>query len=349
VKDSRERRVQELSSCASDLVGGHDVIMFDLDGVIYRDHEAIPGAAQHLAEVRRRGVAPAFVTNNASRTPDEVAQRLRGMDIEAAAADVVTSAQAVARLMATELPPGCRVLVAGGPGLVAALEEQGMVPVVGMDDDPVAAVQGFGQTVDWTVLAEVAYAVQAGLPWFASNTDRTVPTARGTAPGNGALVAAVRAAVDVDPVVAGKPEPALFDETIRRVGGTRPLVVGDRLDTDIEGANRVGAHSLLVLTGVSGLADLASARPHERPDFVAPGLEGLLSAHPPIEVDAGSVRCAGWLAEVVDGAVQVRAESAASTATALLRAAVTAAWQHVDATGTVADMAQVEQQRQRMA
>jgi glycerol 3-phosphatase-2 len=204
-------------------------------------------------------------------------------------------------------------------------------------------VQGFGSTVDWQALAEVAHAVNSGLPWFASNTDRTIPTARGVAPGNGMLVAAVRAAVDVDPVVEGKPEPALFDETVLRVGGDRPLVVGDRLDTDIEGANRVGADSLLVLTGVSRLRELAAATPRERPGYVAPGLGGLFELHPPLGRDSGAVTCDGWSATVQQEEVSVREVSpGGGRPIALVRAAVSAAWQHLDTNGTVAGMQQVD-------
>jgi HAD superfamily hydrolase (TIGR01450 family) len=341
VSNSRRRDVTRLSSSRVPLVDAYDVVMFDLDGVVYLGREPVEGAQGQLARLRHMGVKVAYVTNNASRTPDEVAEHLLSMGVDATAEDVVTSAQAVASLMAEALPRGARVLAVGSTGLVNALQERGLVVVHSMDEEPAAAVQGFGARVDWTALAEVAHVVNSGRPWFASNTDRTIPTARGIAPGNGMLVAAVRAAVDVEPVVAGKPEPALFDETVRRVGGTRPLVVGDRLDTDILGANRVGADSLLVLTGVSRLPELAAAGPHERPGFVAPNLSGLFEQHPPVEFDNGTACCAGWTAEVIDGVVRVRTTEPGESDLGLVRAAVSAAWQHEDTTGSTADMQQV--------
>jgi HAD superfamily hydrolase (TIGR01450 family) len=342
VSDGRRRDVLRLCSSDVPLVRSYDVVMFDLDGVVYRGPDPVPGAREHLARLRADKVAVAFVTNNASRSPEAVAERLRSMGVEAASEDVVTSAQAVARVMTGQLRPGARVLTVGGGGLVEALEEHGFTIVRSAEEDPEAVVQGFGSTVDWQALAEVAHAVNSGLPWFASNTDRTIPTARGVAPGNGMLVAAVRAAVDVDPVVAGKPEPALFDETVLRVGGDRPLVVGDRLDTDIEGANRVGADSLLVLTGVSRLRELAAATPRERPGYVAPGLGGLFELHPPLGRDGAAVTCGGWKARVQDDEVSVRAVSPGGGPIALVRAAVSAAWQHLDETGTAAGMQQVD-------
>jgi HAD superfamily hydrolase (TIGR01450 family) len=347
VSNSRRRDVTRLSSCEAPLVAAYDLVMFDLDGVVYLGSEPVEGAQEELARLRQEGVKVAYVTNNASRTPDDVAEHLVGMGVDATAEDVVTSAQAVASLMAEALPQGARVLAVGSAGLVNALQERGLVVVTSMDQEPSAAVQGFGAHVDWTALAEVAHVVNSGMPWFASNTDRTIPTARGIAPGNGMLVAAVRAAVDVEPVVAGKPETALFDETVRRVGGTRPLVVGDRLDTDIEGANRVGADSLLVLTGVSRLPELATAGPHERPGFVAPTLGALFERHAPIEVEDGTASCAGWTAEVVDGVVRVQATEPDPSNLGLVRAAVSAAWQHVDTTGSPADMHHVEGRLQR--
>ena len=344
MSESRRRDVLRLSSCDTPLVRSYDVVMFDLDGVIYRGPDPVPGARDQLARLRADGVAVAFVTNNASRSPEAVAERLRAMGVEAAREDVVTSAQAVARVMAGQLRRGARVLVVGGGGLVDALQEHGLTIVRSMEEGPEAVVQGFGPTVDWRALAEAAHAVNSGLPWFASNTDRTIPTARGVAPGNGMLVAAVRAAVDVDPVVAGKPEPALFDETVLRVGGSHPLVVGDRLDTDIEGANRVGADSLLVLTGVSRLRELAAASPRERPGFVAPGIGGLFEPHPPLARDGDAITCDGWSAGFQGDEVVVRAVGSGGAPIALVRAAVGAAWQHVDTTGRTASMQQVDDQ-----
>jgi len=337
----RHRSIQRLAVCDEELVAGYDVAMLDLDGVVYRGGHAVAGAPAHVEAVRARGLRVAFVTNNASRAPAAVAAQLRDLGVAARDEDVVTSAQAVARLIAVRFGAGARILCVGGDGLRAALTDCGLTPVSGLGQDPVAVVQGFGPDVGWPELAEASYAVSAGLPWYASNTDRTVPTARGTAPGNGMLVEAVAAATRTRPEVAGKPEPALFDETVLRVGGTRPLVIGDRLDTDIEGANRVGADSLLVLTGVSGLGDVASAPPPLRPTFVSADLEGLWVAHPQVSVDADVTTCAGFAAVVESGAVRVRDTRAATArrdghaeAVALVRVVVGCAWHHADTGGS---------------
>ncbi len=223
----------------------------------------------------------AYVTNNALRTPDAVAAHLTELGIPAQAGDVITSAQAVARLIADQVPQGSRVLVVGGEGLRVALRERGLVPVESADDDPAAVVQGYGgPELPWGRFAEASYAVARGVPWFASNTDLTIPSGRGIAPGNGAAVEVVRIATGAEPQVAGKPLPPMHRETILRTGAERPLVVGDRLDTDIEGAFNGGVDSLLVLTGVTDGAQLLSAPPHHRPTYVDADLRGCSPGSP---------------------------------------------------------------------
>ena len=332
------RPVHMLGASTGPLFSSYDVIMFDLDGVLYRGDEAIPWAAAGVQSVRDAGASAAFVTNNAARTPADVAAHLDEVGIPADPSDVVTSAQAAARLVAAQVPAGAAVLVVGGAGLEAALREHGLRPVRELADGPAAVVQGYSRNVAWTHLAEASYAVTAGLPWVASNTDRTIPTARGIAPGNGMLVAAVAAASGRQPVVAGKPQAPLFDETVRRVGGRRPLVVGDRLDTDIEGANVVGADSLLVLTGVDGAREVCNADPLRRPTFVAPDLRGL--TRPQAAVDSVQqaastldVRCGPWRAFVTTAGVlelvhDSTGDPAADPDLAItrLRAGVAAAW-----------------------
>jgi HAD superfamily hydrolase (TIGR01457 family) len=254
----------------------YDTAMLDLDGVVYRGKDAIPHAVSTLTSAIRAGMRLAYVTNNASRTPQMVAEHLQQLGLPAGAEDVVTAAQAVARLIAEQIPEGARVLVIGGEGLRQAVIGYGLVVVSSADDDPAAVVQGYTPDTSWNDLAEAAYAVERGAAWFAANTDKTMPTARGIAPGNGALVGAVATATGSWPMVAGKPEPALHRETMLRTGAHRPLVVGDRLDTDIEGANRVGVDSLLVLTGVTRLDDLREAPTEHQPTYMAQDLRGLL-------------------------------------------------------------------------
>ena len=303
----------------------YDLAMLDLDGVVYLGADPIDGAAPALTTARERGLRLAYITNNASRTAHQVAEKLREMGMpEVSDEDVVTSAQAVAHLMADDLPAGSAVLVVGGEGLRAPLEERGLRCVSSLDDSPVAVVQGFHADIGWHELSEASYAIQSGLPWYASNTDLTVPTARGIAPGNGSLVQAVRNATGAEPIVAGKPQRALFDETIARVGGTHPLMVGDRLDTDIDGAINAGIDSLVVLTGVSSLQEIADAGREHRPTFVSKDLRGLDEMHHDITIDDDRARCGDALVELVDGTVTVKEGDPSATST--LRAVVALAW-----------------------
>ena len=327
-----------LKASAEALWSAYDVAMLDLDGVVYIGPGAVPGAATHLARAAAAGMHLAYVTNNASRTPAAVARHLRELGIPVDDSDVVTSAQAAARLLGEQLDDGSPVFVIGGEGLEVALAEQGLKPVQDRDAEPRAVVSGYSGELRWSTVVDGALLVRDGLPWVASNTDMTVPTPHGPGPGNGALVGVVARFAGRDPVVAGKPEPPLFEETLRRVGGSRPLVVGDRLDTDIEGANRAGYDSLLVMTGVTGLVELVGAPEAQRPTYVAADLGGLARPHEqPSDAD-DSVTCGGWRASVVDGALRVEGSGPLD---AWWQAAATAGWEHLDTTGAAADVSGV--------
>src|SRR5260370_34869576 len=243
----------------------------------------------------------AFVTNNSSRTPSAIAAELASCGVAASAGDVVRAAQAEARLLAAGLRGGAAVLVVGGTGLRVALRERGLRPVTVAADRPAAVVQGYAPDTRYPLLAEVALAVRAGAWFVASNADSTTPTARGRQPGNGALSQVIVAATGQQPVIAGKPEPPLHAESVARTGAQRPLVVGDRLDTDIEGAVRVGADSLLVLTGVSRPVDAVLAPPHQRPTYLAVSLTGLLEPHPAVSMSRDTFRCGAWAARWLAG------------------------------------------------
>ncbi len=256
----------------------YDVALLDLDGVVYRGDEPVPGAADAIAAARAAGMRMAFVTNNASRTPAAVVARLADAGVPAREDEVATAAQAAATLLRTLVRDGARVLVTGGEGLRVATAEAGFTLVTSAADAPEAVVQGYDPSLAYADLAETALAVRNGAVWVASNLDATIPTARGELPGNGSLVALVATATGRRPdAAAGKPERALHDEAVRRSGARRPLVVGDRLDTDVEGARRAGCDSLLVLTGVTTPAMLAQAPPHQRPTYVGDDLRALLA------------------------------------------------------------------------
>ena len=316
------------------LVDAYDLAMFDLDGVVYIGGRAVPGAPDHLARIRASGVHLAFITNNASRPPAAVAEKLTGLGVEASAADVVTSAQAAAHVLLERFGDGAAVGVLGGSGLEEALREAGLVPVAVDAEDIVAVVSGYGPGVLWRDIMRAAVRIRDGLPWVASNTDLTLPTPGGTAPGHGVLVDMVSRFAGVDPVVAGKPRRPLLDETVRRVGGERPLMVGDRLDTDIEGAHEAGVDSLLVLTGVTGLAELVAARPVERPTYLSPDLAGLFVTHEqPRRADDGEWQLGGWAARV-DSAIHVAGEGSEAD---WWRVVAAVSWQHLDRAGQPAD------------
>jgi glycerol-1-phosphatase len=311
--------------CPKPLTDVYDAALLDLDGVIYVGQALVPHAAEALAEARRRRMRLAFVTNNASRPPQAVADHLAELGIPARHDEVATSAQAAARLVEQLVPPGSAVLVVGGWGLEEALQEHGLRPVHSADEQPAAVVQGFHPTVGWELLAEGAYAVQRGVPWVASNLDLTIPTARGIAPGNGSLVNVVRAASGGTPLVAGKPELPLHQEAIDRTNARRPLVVGDRLDTDIEGAVKAATDSLLVLTGVTRPETLLVAEAHLRPTYLAEDLRGLLTPHPPVvRRPDGAWECEGWTARIREARLVVMGEGDRYDG---LRAACAACWQ----------------------
>jgi glycerol 3-phosphatase-2 len=320
----------------------HDLALLDLDGVVYIGSKAVTGVAQTLGTVRAVGMSVRFVTNNASRPPEAVAEHLTQLGVPAAAAEVVTSAQIAAVRLAQRLPLGAGVLVIGADGLRQAVEAEGLVPMESLDEGPVAVVQGFGPEVGWRRLAEASRAVRSGLFWMVTNLDLTVPTAYGPAPGNGSLVRVVEAAAGRGPDdVAGKPRPGAFTDVVRRAGASRPLVVGDRLDTDLEGAHAAGLPGLLVLTGITGMSQLLTAPPWRRPTYVGRSVGALLVEHPAASVEAlgdgggarGSCGGAVTVAEAVAGRVVVRVEAAGQDPVDLLRAAVVAAWQVLDVRG----------------
>jgi glycerol-1-phosphatase len=272
----------------------YDVALLDLDGVVYVGPEPVPGAPDALAQARAIGMRLAFVTNNAARSARSVAEHLSALGIAATAEDVITSSQTAAHYLADRVPAGSRVLVAGTTGLTEALTERGLVPVFSADDDPVALVQGYSPDADWRMLAEAAVAIRRGLLWVATNLDATLPSPRGPLPGNGSLVAALRHATGATPIAVGKPEPTMHRETVERSHAERPVVVGDRLDTDIQGARTVGCASLLVFSGVTTPAEVFAAPSGQRPDYLAADVGGLLHPHPAVRIEADRTTCGAW-------------------------------------------------------
>lgn len=320
-----------------------DALLFDLDGVVYIGPEPVAHASESIALAREAGLACGYVTNNAARGADAVAAHLQDLGVAATSEDVITSPQAAVSLLAQYVPDGARILVIGGAGIEEALQARGYVPVRALADGPAAVVQGFSPDLSWRHLAEATFAVRSGIPWIATNPDLTFPAPGGIAPGNGAMVRLVAETAGRAPdAVAGKPEPPLLHEAIARTGARRPLMVGDRLDTDIAAAARVDIPSLLVFTGVTTLRELLGAIPEERPDFLGADLRVLRQPyHEPVVAPDGSATCADARADVRSGVLDV---TLGTDPWAGVRAAAAAAWAAADA-GTAVD---VEAARDRL-
>lgn len=306
---------------------GVDTVLADLDGVVYRGRHAIDHAVDSLTDVARtRRVG--YITNNASRTAETVAGQLAGYGLEVAADDVVTSPQAAVRLLVDAVPAGATVLVVGGEGLTSVLEAEGFVVTRSADDEPAAVVQGFSPDVGWAQLAEASFALHTGIPWIATNTDWTIPQERGVAPGHGTLVSAVHTAVGRLPVTAGKPETPIFTAAVERFGATKAAFIGDRLDTDIVGANAAGLVSILVLTGIDGAKQVLAADATSRPDFIVGDLRELDQPYPETvehdEEDVHVVTVRGASVAVRGHVVRVLSEG--DDPVDLLRAGATAVW-----------------------
>jgi HAD superfamily hydrolase (TIGR01450 family) len=299
----------------------HDLFIFDLDGVVYIGPAAVPGAVAAISRLHELGLGVAYATNNASRRATSVVEHLAELGVRSTAGEVVTSAQVSVGVMAERLPAGSAVLIVGTPELAAEVTDVGLRPVWSADEKPVAVIQGYGRDIGWQQLAEGCVAVRGGAWWVATNGDRTLPSPRGPLPGNGALVAALAVAVDREPdLVVGKPAPALFEQAAKRRGSSRAVVVGDRLDTDVEGANAASMDSLFVLTGVHRPADLVVAPAHQRPTYVAADLAGLFTAEDARPVADGAD---GWEAVADGGDLVLRGAGRALDA---LRAVCATAW-----------------------
>jgi HAD superfamily hydrolase (TIGR01450 family) len=319
-----------LESSDRPLVERYDLVMLDLDGVVYVGDAAVPGAADALRRAREAGVHLAYVTNNASRSPEAVAEKLGRVGVEADPHDVVTSAQAAAHLLLERHSVGARIVNLGAEGLRLALLERGLEPTDTQDDDAVGIVTGYNPDLVWSDVMRAGMRIRDGLPWVASNTDLTFPLEGGQAPGHGVLVELLTRFSGVTPTVAGKPQPPLLEETIRRVSGERPLMVGDRLDTDIEGATNLELPSLLVMTGVTALADLVAARDRQRPTYVGEGLDSLFEAHRVPQRERDSWTAGGWRASTADGRLRVEGDGSGS---AWWQVVASAGWAHLDQTG----------------
>ena len=287
------RRSSSAADSAPTPLDGVDTVLADLDGVVYAGAGAIAHAVESINRARE-SARVGYITNNASRTDRAVAEHLSDLGLPTRPEEIVTSPQAAMRLLSSRVAPGSTILVVGGDGLVDELHKAGFTVTRSAEDAPAAVVQGFAPEVDWNQLAEAAYALQipedeGGIPWIATNTDWTIPKERGIAPGNGTLVSAVHTAVGRLSTVAGKPETPIFEEAVSRFAAKKALFLGDRLDTDILGANRAGIASLHVLTGIDRPRHVLAAPPDSRPDFIVADLRGLFEPYPETVIDGERV------------------------------------------------------------
>ena len=322
------------------LAEDYDCALLDLDGTAWSGAERIEHAAASVIEARGLGMASAFVTNNAMRTPAQVTDKLNSMDFEATADMVMTSAMDIAAIMAEELAEGSKVLVIGGAGLRLALEERGFVLVDSADDEPAAVVQGLDKQVDWALLSEGAFAIERGAAFYASNLDATLPVERGQALGNGSLVRAIQHATRKRPTAGGKPEPGIYRRASELVGARNPLAVGDRLETDIMGAVAAGVPAMHVLTGVHMARDVIRAPRGQRPSYLAIDMRGLLEAHPaPKHHRDGTWTCGlSQVAKVERSGIltldDVELTEPVTITIDSYRALAAAAWDYADAAGS---------------
>ena len=261
------------------VLGNFETLVLDLDGVVYEGGRPIVDATESITTLKAKGIQVGYITNNASRTSQAIAEQLRSFGLELKVEDVITSAQAGAELLKQIVPAGSKVLVVGGEGLRSNVSLAGFKIIESSKDSPAAVIQGFDPSVGWKQLAEASYAIQRGAKWVATNQDWTIPREEGLAPGNGTLVSAVHTAVGQLPVVAGKPEKAIFETALKQFGTSSAVYIGDRLDTDVLGANRSGIASALVMTGVTTRKELLAAKADSRPTYILGTLKDLLGSY----------------------------------------------------------------------
>lgn len=243
----------------------YDAALLDLDGTIYEGGAAIPNALEGLTEA---GLPMVFITNNASRAPQTVADQLNSLGYDVKAEDVMTSAQAAIEMAADIIEPGSNVYVLGAEAFKDLAREAGYTVVDSADDEPAAVFHGLNREMTWKQMSEAALSISRGARYLASNLDTTLPSERGFQVGNGAIAAAITTTTGVEPLSAGKPKPPMFIKAAERIGSSKPLAIGDRLDTDIAGGNAAQIDTFMVVTGVSTHMDVVTAAPEFRPSLI---------------------------------------------------------------------------------
>jgi 4-nitrophenyl phosphatase len=252
-------------------------MIIDMDGVLWRGRTFLPGVNEFFAFLRRRSIPFILATNNSTATPQGVVDRLAQIDVEIQPSEVLTSSLATAAYLQTRFSEGTRVHAIGETAVRAAISEAGFKLSEDSDDVQVVVV-GFDREINWDKLTRAALAIQKGALFVGTNPDTSFPLEHGQAPGNGAFVTALQVTTHVDPIIIGKPEPRLFKQAAQRLGlGTNGiLTVGDRLETDILGAQRAGMATVLMLTGVTSPEEAMTSE--IKPDWIFDDLPALTQA-----------------------------------------------------------------------
>ena len=283
----------------------YDTVLCDLDGVVYEGSNVIAHAAETINTLAALGVPVGYVTNNSSRRPETISEQLLTFGISTSPENIISSAKTGVEILAKLIPAGSKVLVVGGEGLRARVTEAGFEIVPNSDAGPIGVIQGFDPSVAWTDLAEASYAIANGAKWVATNQDWTIPREKGIAPGNGTLVSAVHTAVGQLPIFAGKPEPAIYNTAVEHFGAKQALFIGDRIDTDIRGANRAGIDSVLVMTGISARKEALGAKPEDRPGYIIDTLAELLFGYEQPKKTKRGFSCNGAEVELLGNRVMI--------------------------------------------
>ncbi len=250
-------------------------LIIDMDGVLWQDNEPLPGLIEFFELLRKRNIRFVLATNNASRTPEQFQEKLLGMGVSVNREEVLTSSQATALYLKDIAKPGASVFVIGEEGLKQPLREMGFELTTGSSD---YVVCGMDRGLSWEKLAQATLNIRAGATFLGTNPDTTYPTERGIVHGNGAVLAALKTASNVEPIIIGKPEPIMYQQAMLRLGTNKEntIALGDRLETDILGAKRAGIASIMVLTGISTRTDLETV--DYQPEWVLEGLPEVIKA-----------------------------------------------------------------------
>ena len=254
-------------------------LLVDMDGVLWRGNEPLPGLTDFFALLRARGMGRILVTNNATRTIEQYVAKLGSFGVEIEPEQVLTSSYATAGWLAEQVPPGARVYAVGEVGLRAALAEAGLTVIFDEVPDAVEAVAvGLYLGIDYLTIHHASRLVRQGALFVGTNPDTTFPTPDGLGPGAGSILAAIAAAAGVEPIIVGKPNALMFEQALKRLEAEpgQTAVVGDRLETDIVGGQQAGLRTILVLSGVTRAEDLTESR--VQPTWVFDNIAALTAA-----------------------------------------------------------------------